>query len=60
LADGGELLVAAAAESSRYGSRGSGSMLQLCKPQFEVGPEHLGKGGDGNHEFLIWTEHEHT
>lgn len=74
-----------------------GSMLLLVKPQFEVGPEHLGKGGivrnadlyagvedklrqcaaacglrvrgwlaspitggDGNHEFFIWTEHEYT
>jgi 23S rRNA (cytidine1920-2'-O)/16S rRNA (cytidine1409-2'-O)-methyltransferase len=75
----------------------TGSMLLLVKPQFEVGPEHLGKGGivrdaalyarvedklrqcaqdcglrvrgwldspltggDGNREFFIWTEHEHT
>lgn len=72
-----------------------GQMLLLVKPQFEVGPEHVGKGGivrdetlyagveesfrqtavdlnlrvrgwfdspvtggDGNHEFFIWTDHE--
>lgn len=72
-----------------------GQMLLLVKPQFEVGAEHVGKGGivrdgslyagveqsfrhaaaianlrvrgwfdspvtggDGNHEFFMWTEHE--
>ncbi|MBS0323497.1 MAG: TlyA family RNA methyltransferase [Proteobacteria bacterium] len=75
----------------------SGQMLLLVKPQFEVGPGNLAKGGivrdtslypeveqrirtaaalsglrvrgwiespitggDGNREFFLWTEHEHT